>query len=161
MIGPTPRKVPVSMKRSLLPLTGIAVLCACAPALGAAAIDSGTYKGTTDKGVAVKFKVTSSKQLVHFGFGEFKLKCSDGDTASGAALESGPKKLTITDSGQFVFTVKYKSGLNWLARGTVKGNKASGSIRVKVRFNKTTNKVDPKGSIKCDSGKRKFTATHK
>jgi hypothetical protein len=159
------------MKRAVIPAAGVAVLLACAPALGAATFPSGKYKGTTDKGWPVQFKVTARQPcstnatptacLVHFKFSKFVLKCSDGDTVKVDPLDSGPKKLTIRDTGKFGFTVTYKNGGRWTAKGKVKSNgKASGTVRLRVNFDASTNKPDPNGSILCDSGKRPFTAKH-
>jgi opacity protein-like surface antigen len=149
------------MKRHVLATTGAVALLAAPVALAVPSIDSGKYKGKTTKGGAtLAFKVTSSKRLTHFNFKGLKLKCDDGDTVRiKDKLDSGPKRLTITDTGKFAFTVTYTNGGKWTARGKIKGNKATGTLRMQVRFNDT--KPDPKGSILCDSGKRKFKARHK
>src|SRR3954466_14011848 len=95
------------MKRSLVPLTAIAVLLACAPALGAASIRTGAYKGKTDKGQPGPGKVTKRHKLVHFGFSKFRLKCSDGAVASDGPLESGPTRPPITFPGMFAIGPGY------------------------------------------------------
>lgn len=148
------------MKRSLVPLTAIAVLLACAPALGAASIRTGTYKGKTDKGQPVRFKVTKSRKLVHFGFSKLRLKCSDGDVATVDPLESGPTRLPITKSGKFAVLATYDDGGIWGANGRIKGHKAKGWIRFQARFDANDQQVKD-GAIVCDSGKRTFSARAK
>jgi hypothetical protein len=149
------------MKHAVIPAAGVAVMLACAPALGAATVKSGKYTGTTDKGTPVSLKVTPSKQLVHFKFSKVTLKCTDGDSfVPKGTFDSGSKKLTITDSGKFGFTVTYQNGGRWTAKGKVKSNgKASGTLRFKVNFNEQS-QADPNGSIVCDSGKRSFSLKH-
>jgi hypothetical protein len=122
-----------------------------------AAVGSGTYKGKDDRKQGVQFKVTKAKQLVHFSYSRFKLSCSDGDRVPVKRADSGRSKLTITPSGKFSFTVTYADGDEWTASGTIKGKRAKGKIRFKVRFN-AEGEPDPNGAVLCDSGTRRFTA---
>jgi hypothetical protein len=144
------------MSPKLLAAACAAGALAFAPA-AEAAVGSGTYKGKDDRKQAVQFKVTKDKRLVHFSYSRFKLSCSDGDRLPVKRAESGGSRLTITPGGKFSFTVSYDDGDEWTASGTIKGRRARGKIRFKVRFD-AEGQPDPNGSVVCDSGKRRFTA---
>ena len=149
------------MKRSIAGVTGVAVLLASAAvAQGAPNIDSGKYKGKTKKGNPITLRVSKSKKLYRFTHNRVKMKCSDGDTFRLEKLSSGNKRLTILDDGKFGFKVEYDNGAYWTVRGKIKGNKATGVLRMKIRFN-SNDQPDPDGNIRCTSGKLRFTAKHK
>jgi hypothetical protein len=132
-----------------------ALLVAGVPA-AVAAVRSGTFSGKTDRGQPVQFRVTSDKQLVHFRFSELTMRCSDRSMVPVSTLDSGAKKLTITEEGKFAFRVTYSDGGHWTARGTIKGRRARGRIRLHVDYG-ADNQPEPNGRIHCDSGNRRFT----
>ena len=70
------------MKHAVIPAAGVAVMLACAPALGAATVKSGKSAGTTDKGTPVSLKVTASKQSVDAQVLEGHPECSGTATSS-------------------------------------------------------------------------------
>jgi hypothetical protein len=154
------------MKRSLVATAGVCVALVCAAVAQAAPnIDSGRYKGKTVKGkTPITFKVTKAKRLARFRFYRLRLRCTDGDRVPAGTrkrpLDSGPKSLTILDNGKFAFTVTYKNGGKWTARGTIKGNKAVGTLSMRVAFDSDTGQATPNGDVVCRSGKRKFRARH-
>jgi opacity protein-like surface antigen len=149
------------MKRSIATASGVAVLLVSAVGAQAVAnIDSGKYKGKTNKGNQITFKVTKGKKLTHFTHKGLKMKCSDGDSFRLKKLDSGKDKLSILDNGRFEFKVTYDNGGKWKATGRIKGRKAKGTLKMTVRFN-SDNQADPNGNIFCTSGKLKFTAKHK
>jgi hypothetical protein len=148
------------MKRSIATASGVAVLLASAVGAQAVAnIDSGKYKGKTNKGNRITFKVTKSKRLTHFTHKGLKMKCGDGTSFRLPKLDSGPKRLHILDNGRFGFTVTYDNGGQWTAKGRIKGRKARGTLKMTVRFN-SNEEPDPNGKTICKSGRLKFTAKH-
>ena len=149
------------MKRLIAIASGVAVLLASA--IGAQAvtnIDSGKYKGKTSKGNPITFRVTHSKKLTHFTHNKLKMKCSDGDSFRLSKLDSGAKRLSISPTGRFAFTVTYSNGGEWVAKGRIKGRRAKGTLKMTVRFN-SDDKPDPDGNIVCRSGKLKVKAKHR
>src|SRR4051812_25568250 len=98
------------MKRSFATATGVVVLLASAVGAQATAnVDSGTYKGRTNKHNRVTFKVTAGKSLVHFTHKGLRFHCSDGTHFTiNDKLDSGggrKNRVTILDDGRFGFTV--------------------------------------------------------
>jgi hypothetical protein len=142
----------------LVAVAGLAGVLACAPAAAAGATSAGTFKGKTDRDQPVEFKVTDAGQLTAFSFRRLKLKCSDGDTLRLGSVASGKDKLTITPAGKFNFSVSYDAGDKWTASGTIDGSRAKGKLRFRVRFDADGNAA-PDGSVLCDSGRRRFSAT--
>ena len=144
------------------------VLLTVAVATAQAAVRAGTYKGKTDKGTPITFKVTKkgkAKRISHFAFHASKakpvmMKCSDGDRFPiEDKFTSGKKKLPIRRTGKFSVSVTYADGGKWTATGRISGkrSRAKGTLRLRVRFD-TNNQPSPTGSVRCDSGKRKFAA---
>jgi hypothetical protein len=144
------------MRPKLISAAVFATALACAPGAGAA-VKAGTFKGKTDRDQPVQFEVTKDRKLTGFTFRRFELRCSDGDRVPVGRVGSGRSKLTITGSGKFSFTVDYEDGDRWTASGTIKGDRASGKLRFKVRFN-SEGEPDPDGEVLCDSGTRRFKA---
>jgi hypothetical protein len=151
------------MKRRLV-LVSIAIVALLGSAVAvqaASSAPSGLYKGKTAKGkTRVSLRITKAKRLVHFRFRRIALKCSDDDTLRipyKDKLDSGPKRLKVYDNGTFAFRVSYDNGGNWTVHGRIRGKRATGRLRLKVRFN-TDSRTDPHGKVVCDSGKRKFSA---
>jgi len=149
-------------KRSFAAATGVAALLATGVVAEAAPnVDSGLYKGKTNKGDRITFKVSQSKKLFRFTHKGVRMKCSDGrDFTIKDRTSSGPKRLVILDDGRFAFTVEYTGGGNWKVRGKIKGNKATGTLRVKIRFN-SNDEPDENGAVRCSSGKLRFKAKHR
>jgi opacity protein-like surface antigen len=152
----------MNKKRSFAATTGVAALLASAVVADAAPnIDSGTYRGKTNKGDRITFKISKSKKLFRFTHKGVRMKCSDGrDFTITDRLSSGKKRLTVLDDGRFGFTVEYTGGGYWKVRGKIKGNRATGTLRVKIRFN-SNDEPDPDGSVRCSSGKLRFKAKHR
>jgi opacity protein-like surface antigen len=151
------------VKRSIVIGSGVAVLFASA--VGAQAtpnVDSGKYKGKTNKHNPVTFRVTHKKQLTHFTHYRLKMRCSDDESfrVKKRPLDSGPKRLFIDDAGRFAFTVTYTDGGRWIVRGRIKGRRAKGTLRMIVRFN-SDNRPAKHGKIRCTSGKLHWTAKHR
>ena len=53
--------------------------------------------------------------------------------------------------------MRYANGGGWVASGRIKGRRAKGVLRARGRFT-VDGEQHPRGSIRCNSGKRKFTA---
>ena len=148
-------------KRSLASLVAVALL-AVSVAVAEAAVRPGTYRGKTDKGSPVAFKVTKKgdqgRRISRFRFSNVRLKCSDGTSGvTEKTIGSGPKKIRIGRRGRFGLVVRYTNGGRWTADGRIKGRRAKGVLRLRGRFT-SDGEQSPRGSIRCDSGKRKFTA---
>ena len=149
-------------KRSLASAAGVAVLLTSV-AVAQGAVRSGGYKGKTVKGSPISFKVTKGKRgrgkaISRFVFSRVTLACSDDrPVVTEGKFSSGRKRLPITRSGRFAVVVRYMNGGRWTARGRVRGRRATGTLRVKVRYN-GDDKPTPRGSIRCDSGKLRFKA---
>ena len=140
---------------------GVAVLLVSVT-VAQAAVRSGTYRGKTDRGTPVGFKVTKAKRgkrkISRFNFKRMRLKCSDGKpfTTEGT-FTSGAKRLPIARNGKFSVIVTYRDGGKWVASGRIRGRRARGTLRLRVRFD-DENIARPHGRVRCNSGKRKFTA---
>jgi hypothetical protein len=161
-IGPMLRRMRTS---SRLVLIGVLALAMAAPAL-ASTFTTGDYVGTTSQkngeGRFRKIKLHADatagqlSKIVFFSTG----KCNDGSHSHGWQGK-GENKLfaDVDENGHFSLFAPSKSGATKLTMsGTIVGNKASGTFTIKSRFNKNTNKSDPNGSVKCSSGKVKWSA---
>jgi hypothetical protein len=144
------------MRPKLLCAAAVAALLACVPAAGAA-VKAGTFKGRTDRDQPVQFTVTKAGTLKSFAFRRVVLRCSDGERIQLGRVGSGRTPVTITPGGKFGFTVDYESGDTWSASGTIKGSRATGKLRFRVRFD-SEGEPHPQGETICDSGKRRFAA---
>jgi hypothetical protein len=130
----------------------VAALAIAAPA--AAAFKRGSYTGTTDQGLAVSFK--AGKKYIR----AFEVKeqgaCSDGRVSRGT---QGPFKMRIKRHGKFGEVGTSPTGATRTrVTGKLKGQTASGTLRVTSRFN-DLGQPDPKGSIICKTGTVHWTAT--
>jgi hypothetical protein len=144
------------MRPKLLCAAAVAALLACVPAAGAA-VKAGIFKGKTDRDQPVQFTVTKAGALKGFAFRRVVLRCNDGERIALGRVASGPTEITITPGGKFGFTVDYESGDTWSASGTIKGPRASGKLRFRVRFD-SDGQPHPQGETVCDSGTRRFKA---
>jgi hypothetical protein len=138
-------------------VAGAAVLVVGGVAAAQSSVRSGTYKGRTDKGTPIAFRVSDKgTRISRFRFSGVRLRCSDGVSfrVSGQ-LSSGREKLVVSPSGRFTVKVRYRDGGRWDVRGRIRGGRASGALRMRVRFN-ADNEATPDGPIRCDSGRRKF-----
>ena len=132
----------------------LALVCA-APA--GAAVRSGVYKGSTDDGARVSFRVSDGgTRISRFEFRRLRMRCSDGDRFRSGRLSSGRRRARISSGGRFAITVRYSDGGRWTARGRIRAGAASGALRLRARFNQNDDAV-PNGPIRCDSGRRKFS----
>ena len=131
-----------------------ALLVLAAPAL-AATFTPGKYGGKTKQGKKISFKANAeTNEITSLKFKE-RGKCNNGDRSRGA---QGPLSTDIADSGKFHITGTSTSGATKLTfNGKISGSKAHGSFTVKSRFNSAGN-PDPNGSVKCTTGKVKWSA---
>ena len=152
----------IGIRKRSLASAGAVALLAVSVAVAEAAVRPGTYRGKTDKGSPVAFKITKKgkqgRRISHFRFSKVRLKCSDGSGAlNDRQISSGPKKIRVGRRGGFGLVVEYPNGGRWTADGRVKGKRARGVLRLRGRFT-ADGEQHPRGSIRCDSGKRKFKA---
>ena len=132
-----------------------ALLAFAAPAL-ASSFTSGGYGGKTKQGKRITFKADSSTlEVSNIKFSETGT-CKNGDKSKG---KQGPLSSTVSStSGKFHISGTSTSGATKLTlNGTISGTKAHGSFTIRSRFNKS-GKADPKGSVKCTTGKVKWNA---
>jgi hypothetical protein len=130
-----------------------------------AAVRPGTFTGRTGAKDPIGFRVPSTNRVSGFYFEGVRLKCSDGDkfdTSRGSARTHSPTKSRYRVSSARRFTISLtstKTGFGWTAKGrfSASGGSAAGTLRVRARFD-IENRLDPKGSVKCDSGKLSWTA---
>jgi hypothetical protein len=150
-----------------LALLGLVALAVAAPAL-ASTYTTGTYDGKTSQKNSRTHKYrkitlyadstagqVSKIKFVHTG------KCNDGSRTHATQGKDKAHQLIadIDGNGHFELTAKSKSGATKLTMsGTIVGNEASGKFEVKSRFNGQTQELDPKGSIKCTTGKVTWSA---
>ncbi|HEX8074523.1 MAG TPA: hypothetical protein VF545_06035 [Thermoleophilaceae bacterium] len=130
------------------------LLVFAAPAL-AATFNGGKYGGKTKQGKKISFKADAqTSEIRSLRFSE-RGKCNNGDQSRGS---QGPLSADVSDTGKFHITGTSTSGATKLTfNGTITGNKAHGSFTVKSRFN-SAGKADPNGSVKCSTGKVKWSA---
>jgi hypothetical protein len=138
-------------------VAGGAALLAAGAAAAQSAVASGTFHGRTDRGTPVAFRVSHhGRALSHFRFSKLRLHCSDGDSFPiSGTMGSGRARVRITGAGRFALEVRRDDGGRWTARGRIDGATAAGSLRLRVRFN-AGNQVSRNGSVRCDSGRRRF-----
>jgi hypothetical protein len=144
------------MRRSLAVMFLVLLPLATAGLVGAA-VKPGKYNGTTAQDLVVSFKVTENRKIVTART-RVRLSCTDGDSYVDDDTSPQDLKFPISDEGRF----GWKAGPpenNLKVKGRIKGkkSKASGWVRYKSRFNEQ-NRLDPNGSITCDSGRVSFTA---
>lgn len=152
----------IGTRKRWLATAGAVALLAVSVAVAGAAVRPGTYRGKTDKGSPVAFKVTKKgkqgRRISSFRFNKVTLRCSDGQNAlTDKQISSGPKRIVIGRRGGFGLVVDYPNGGKWTADGRIKGGRAKGVLRLRGRFT-TDGEQSRRGSIRCDSGKRKFIA---
>ena len=142
-----------------------AALCATVVAgasVAEAAIRGGTFTGRTGAKDPVGLKVNGSNRVYAFYFERVRLTCSDKDSFTTSPNNHSPNsaRYRISSSRRFsIHRTSTRSGFGWTARGrfSSKGGSASGTLRVLARFD-VENELDPKGSVKCDSGLLRWTA---
>jgi hypothetical protein len=152
------KRVWVAVVAMLVVLAGVTV--------AQAAIEKGAFTGTTSGGDPLGFKVTKKNKVVSFYYDAVTLNCSDGDsfdTPTGKDRIETPArvKFKITKKRKWGITARNRTtGFGWDATGKFnrKGTKASGTLKIFATFN-DQNEQDPKGSVRCESGKLKFSAT--
>ena len=151
---------------SRLAAPALVALAAAAPAI-AATYESGRYAGTTsqiNKQTGKHRKITFNADAVNGEVTKIKFyakgKCSD-DGTSGRLHGTPPERLfaDVDDTGHFSMVAKSPSGATTIrVSGDLAGNKASGTLSVKSRFNAKTNEPDPNGSVRCSTGKVRWSA---
>jgi hypothetical protein len=132
-----------------------AMLVLAAPAAAATTFTSGTYGGNTAQGKRISFKANfANTDITKLKFSESG-KCDNGDKSKG---NQGPLTATVGSKGKFHISGKSPSGATKLSlNGVISGNKAHGSFTLVTRFTKS-GKASAKGTIKCATGKVKWSA---
>jgi hypothetical protein len=145
-------------------LVGVLALVGAAGAFGVAegtaAVSKGQYLGKTEGGRPVQFKVLSdSKTLIKF-ITELPAQCEGERQFFGTVFTQGYEKFPISRTGRF--TLKPKRGQSthdYTVRGTIKGKKATGTVRVIMHVDERG--VPDAGGNKCDTGTVRWTAKTK
>jgi hypothetical protein len=131
-----------------------ALLAVAAPAV-AASFTTGHYAGKTKQKKKISLDADSANsQINNLKFAE-KGKCSDGGTSKG---HQGPfNAVTVNPDGTFSVKGQSATGATKLKlNGTISGTKAHGKFKVTSRFTKNGT-PNPDGSIKCSTGKVKWS----
>ncbi len=125
-----------------------------------AAVTPGTYKGSIKGAGSITLKIDSKKRLVKFVRTKITVKCDDGTTATNSKITT-TGVAPIKSDGTFVWKADAEdvaeSGHDWRFAGTVKSPKASGTLKETVRFD-AAGDPDPNGSVRCSTGKLKWSA---
>ena len=144
------------MRRSLI----LGLLLALA-ATSVAVAAPGRLKGKSKQGLAVSLGTLhrDGTRIIRY---QAKMSCSDGTTFTDGVISD---QVTIRRSGRFSDSWSDSKGaFSTSISGHIVGNSVSGRLRVKERFSDTPDSsgftpTDPKGSVKCDSGRVKWSAT--
>lgn len=121
-----------------------------------AAVRPGVYQGRADDGARVSLRVgAGGTRVTRFTVRRLRMRCSDGDVFRTGFLSSR-RPARIGRGGRFASEVRYADGGRLTVRGRLGDSRASGSLRLRVRFNDNDDAV-PNGRIRCDSGRRKFS----
>jgi hypothetical protein len=131
----------------------VACLTACllaAPVSAAARVT--TYTGTTARGEAVGFKLTSTRRIQNFTFVELRLDCADGESVRTRVIQTRSRFTTRTSrTGAFSQTVTRTDSIAWRVDGRVRGGRASGTLQVTAEVN-GSNEFKAGGGTTCASG---------
>jgi hypothetical protein len=130
-----------------------------------AAVSGGTFTGKTAAKDPIGLTVGAGSRITNLYFEGVHLKCTDEDeydTLKGQYRMQANSKARIAGSGRWTVKKTTHDGAStWTASGKFsKGRRSTGTLTIKQRFN-IENKLDPKGTIRCDSGKVKFTVTRR
>src|SRR3954469_1518365 len=126
-----------------------------------AAVSNGTFTGTTTAKDPIGLAVAGAR-VTNLYFEGVHLKCTDKDqydTLKGQYRMQSKGKFRIRSGGKWTVKKTTHGGAStWTASGTFnsKGNRSTGTLKIDQRYN-IENELDPKGSIRCASGKLKFT----
>jgi hypothetical protein len=126
-----------------------------------AAVSNGTLTGTTAAKDPIGLTVSGSRVTTLY-FEGVHMTCTDKDqydTLKGQYRMQAKGKFRIGSSGKFTFKRSTHEGASaWTATGKFnsKGTHATGTLTINQRYN-DQNYLDPKGTIRCASGKLKFT----
>jgi hypothetical protein len=141
----------------------LAVLGAATFAVTAeAAVSGGTLTGTTTAKDPIGLTVGAGSRVTTLYFEGVHMTCTDKDeydTLKGQYRMQAKGRFRIASGGRWTVTKSTHSGAStWSATGNfnAKGNRSTGTLTIKQRFN-VENELNPKGSIRCESGKVKFT----
>jgi hypothetical protein len=144
-------------------LAGLFALLATATAL--ATFSSGSYKGKTSQGYALKFKVfqhqfvdlhTRDASMVTGLTYTVKMTCTDGDMF---VAKRGPFNDIVVKNGKYSTTFATADGSNsTVLTGSLSGKHASGRIKFKLIYN-TASQLDPAGTVFCTANVT-WTAKH-
>jgi hypothetical protein len=124
-----------------------------------AAVKSGTYKGPIKKAGNISVKVDANKQVVKIVRTGFKLKCSNGKTAT-ITKSTTTGTIPVDSEGRFLIKANQDDlarGHYFRVSGTINSPKASGTVREDQRFT-PAGVASGDGSVKCTSGKLTWTA---
>ena len=142
--------------------TAALVAClACGATIAEAAVKSGTYRGSIKGAGTITIKVDSQKRIVKFVRTKITAKCDDGSEATNPKITT-TGTAPIKSDGTFVWKADPEdvaaSGYSWRLAGTINSPKASGTLKETVRFAPGGEEPDPNGSVRCSTGKLKWSA---
>jgi hypothetical protein len=126
-----------------------------------AAVEPGKYRGMSAQDAIVSLRVQpDAKSVVKYAFQRATLDCSDNQPIDAArATTPSSARFPISTRGAFAFTaVGSTEALEIAVKGKVNSPRASGTLRIKAKLN-DQRQLDPNGSITCDSGRIKWSAT--
>jgi hypothetical protein len=155
------------MRRAAV-IAALAVTAVTGASLAEAAINRGTFAGTTRAADPVGFQVPAKNRVSNFYVDGVRLRCTDGDQFDSGKgrdrLRSRPgTRFRVNSKGKFTVTaVNDERGNGFAAHGRfhAKGSTATGWLQVYAHFD-ADNNPSPKGSIHCSSGKLRFRANRR
>lgn len=138
------------------------LLAGAATALAKPTFQTGDWSGTVSaKGSPeVNFNATANR-LRRLDVGSQPVTCSDGRRGAINLPGTVAQRAAKLKKGRFDLRFDGPSaGAQAGSRvsGRLKGNSGSGTLRVILRMNAETGSLDPQGTVKCDSGKRRWKA---
>jgi hypothetical protein len=148
----------------------ISTAVVAAAALGAApaeaAVAPGAFAGRTTAKDPVGITVGSASRVTSAYFEGVHMTCTDKDqydTLKGQYRMHANGRFRIASSRKFTVKKSTNKGAStWSISGRFasKGTGAAGTLSIVQRFN-IENQLDPKGSIRCESGKVKLTVARR
>jgi hypothetical protein len=131
-----------------------------------AAVSKGTFTGTTAAKDPIGLTVGAGSRVTSLYFEGVHMTCTDKDdfdTLTGQYRMQAKGKFRIGSNGKWTVKKSTHSGASaWTASGQFNGksNRSTGTLRIRQRYN-IENYLDPKGTVRCDSGNLKFTVTRR
>jgi hypothetical protein len=141
----------------------LVALVPAALALAKPAFQTGDYEGTvaTAGKPTIEF-VATKRRVKRIATGGIRATCADGRVGGLNLPGSVAKRWAKLRKARFDLRfskARFPAQAGTRVTGRLKERSASGTLRIMLRVSASSGNVDPEGTVVCDTGKRKWTAT--